>query len=141
MKSQIDEPELPDQAQLNQWIDELQRNEVARWTKFADHAVLILNRPFVLSRSGPRHRTWRWTWAWNLWDNRWLQLERGTGGQPVRLEVDYTYVVVVLHVPGHDPDLRRGRGVTTAEKSAVLRSHINLGHPQAKEFIRLLRVA
>ena len=33
------------------------------------------------------------------------------------------------------------RGVTTAEKSVVLRSHINLGHPQAKEFIRLLRTA
>ena len=57
MKSQIDEPELPDQAQLNRWIDELQRNEVARWTKFADHAALILKRPKVLSRSGPRHRT------------------------------------------------------------------------------------
>ena len=134
LKSQVDEPELPDQAQLNQWIDELQRNEVARWTKFADHAVLILKRPKVLSRSGPRRRTWRWTLGVEPLENRWLQIERGTGGQPVRLEVDYAYVAVVYTYPVMTQTYAEGegRGVATAEKSAVLRSHINLGHPHAR---------
>ena len=73
---------------------------------------------------------------------QWMLLEQAASGKTPTFEVKYKHVVVLYH---HQELLRRtfvsANGVTTSEKSTVLRAHVNLGHPHMKEFVRLLKAA
>ena len=99
--------------------------------------------PATIPASGPGHRKLRWTWVRNVWDDKWMLLEQGKMGKPPDFEVPYKHVIVMYH---HQERLEQhtyasAAGVTTSEKSMVLRAHVNLGHPHVKEFVHLLRAA
>ena len=118
--------------------------EKHQWFRFMDHAVLVCRgTPEQVPRAGPRQRNWRWTWALNPWDNKSLQIERGVSGKWRRFEAKYKYLVVMYSYPIMQESYVEESvgGITNAEKAAVMRCHINLGHPQVKEFIRLLKTA
>ena len=136
---------LPTRGDFEQWCDSMHHREMFHWHKFHDSAVLILRKPDSVPRSGPARRILRWTWAKGVLDGRWIQLERGQQGATPRFEVKYPFVVVLYYFPAINQVLATEEGknasISTQEKSMVLRAHVNLGHPQMKEFVRLLRAA
>ena len=133
-------PHLTDRGDLEQRMEELGRQDF-QWRKFHDCAVWVSNNKTHMPRQGPGHRTLRWTWVRNLWDNKWMQLERARTGKPPKLEVAYKAIIVLYYHPDLQFTYAEISAVTTAEKTMVLRAHINLGHPSVKEFARLLKSA
>ena len=133
-------PHLPDRGDLEQWMEELGRQDF-QWRQFHDCAVWVSNNKTHMPRQGPGHRTLRWTWVRNLWDNKWMQLERARTGKPPKLEVAYKAIIVLYYHPDLQFTYAEISTVTAAEKTMVLRAHINLGHPSVKEFARLLKSA
>ena len=131
---------LPDRGDMEQWAEELGRQEF-QWRQFHQSAVWVSSNATAIPRQGPGHRTLRWTWARNIWDNKWIQLERARSGKTPKLEVNYKVIIVLYHHPELSQHFAEISTVTTAEKSMVLRAHINLGHPSVKEFARLLKNA
>ena len=136
-------PRLPELADLLQWSEELDARDEFQWREFHGCAILVLQRPQSFPRNGPAHRTVRWTWAINPCDGKWLQLERARSGKPCNLEVKYDKVIVLYCFPDFQEIYAAGDEgrVTAGEKGMVLRAHVNLGHPQLKEFVRLLKAA
>ena len=136
-------PRLPERSDLEQWTEELGVRDHFQWREFHDSAVFVVRAPKQLPVRGPGHRLVRWTWARNPWDGKWMQLERARVGKPVSLEVKYEVVIVLFYFPEMQQIFAAegGNQITTAEKTTVLRAHVNLGHPSVKEFVRLLKAA
>ena len=133
---------MPDLGDLEQWIDELGRNKW-QWRQFHDSAVLVVCKPDQIPSCGPGHRNVRWTWVRNPWDGKWIQFEQARTGKPSKFEINYQHMIVLFHHGEFSLTFAEGSpsSVTTAEKSMVLRAHVNLGHPPVKEFVRLLKAA
>ena len=141
--SQQAQPEhMLELGDLEQWIDGLRMQEQQQWREFHGSAVLVVVKPKNIPTTGPGHRTMRWTWVKNPIDNKWIQFEQARSGKPNKLEVQYTHMIVLYHHGEINMTFAEtGPSITTAEKTMVLRAHVNLGHPRLKEFVRLLKAA
>ena len=101
-----------------------------------------MKKPLSIPQRGPGHRTVRWRWVRNVWDGKWMQLERAKTGKPKDLEVNYQHMIILFHHPELvNSTYINTNAVSTTEKRMILRAHVNLGHPQVKEFVRLLKAA
>ena len=134
---------LPGLADLEQWAAELNHRDAFQWRQFHDCAVLVARFPKHVPVRGPGHRLSRWTWARNPWDGKWMQLERARIGRAVVLEVNYEVVITLFHHADMSKTFANEEPtrISTSEKAMVLRAHVNLGHPNVKEFVRLLKAA
>lgn len=132
---------MPALGDLEQWIDELPRRQDQHWIIFLESAVLVVRKPFQVPTCGPGHRSLRWTWVKNPIDGKRLQFEQARTGKPKKLEVHYSFMVVLFHHPGINMVFGEASSISPAEKNMVLRAHVNLGHPSVKEFVRLLKAA
>eukprot|EP00435_Cladocopium_sp_Y103_P060316 s936_g22.t1 len=132
---------MPDLGDLEQWTDELPRQQDQMWRSFHDSAILVVRKPHQVPTCGPGHRSLRWTWVRNPIDGKWLQFEQARTGKPKKFEVNYGFMIVLFHHPEINMVFAETSSITTAEKNMVLRAHVNLGHPPVKEFVRLLKAA
>ena len=136
---------LPTTEERNYWIGRAQESEEPRrWRRVGDNMVLCLlagDEHFVPS-VGPGLRHLRW--IADLHHGQWSWREKGGHGQlhqPTQVPDTGTVVIYSTTNPGVQEEFASYEELTTQEKKAILRAHVNLGHPSQSEFVRLLKAA
>ena len=117
---------------------------VHMWRNYYGQAMYMSLRPgeALLPPIGPGHRNVRWTVV-KVGDREWRWIEQGVTG-PWHAEARKHAVVIVLYYWPETPEsliLVSAYDITDREKSEVLRRHVNMGHPNKREFARLLKAA
>ena len=136
---------LPTAEERSYWIERAQEcEEPRRWRRVGDNMVLCLlagDEHFVPT-VGPGFRHLRWTA--DLHRGQWSWREKGAQGQlhrPTQVPDTGTVVIYSTISPGVQEEFASYEELTTQEKKAILRAHVNLGHPSQSEFVRLLKAA
>ncbi|CAE7348803.1 RE1, partial [Symbiodinium necroappetens] len=114
------------------------------WKDYYGQAMYISLKPAeaLLPQIGPGHRTSRWTIV-KVGFKDWRWLEKGATGK-WHPEARKHQAVIVLYYWPEPPDSATyvaSYDLTDREKAEVLRCHTNLGHPNNREFIRVLKSA
>ena len=118
------------------------------WRDYYGQAMYISLEPAaallaaLLAPIGPGHRNVRWTVV-KTGDCEWRWIEKGASGR-WNSEARKHHAVIILYYWPEPPEnhvLASAYDLTDREKSEVLRRHVNLGHPNQREFARLLRAA
>ncbi|CAE7350344.1 RE1 [Symbiodinium sp. CCMP2592] len=117
---------------------------VHMWRDYYGQAMYISLKPAAafLPQTGPGHRCVRWTVV-EVADRQWRWIEEGAVGK-WHPEARKHRTVIVLYYwpePAESQVLASSYDLTDREKSEVLRCHVNLGHPNKREFARLLKAA
>ena len=112
------------------------------WRDHHGQAMFITLHPrrSVLPQCGPGGRSMRWT-AVMVKPGEWRWLEQGVSGRWHPEARSYSAIVVLYRWPEVAETYVLSYDLTDKEKSDVLRCHVNLGHPSAREFVRLLKAA
>ena len=147
---------LPVDVDLNWVIHEtLEMKWKEVWRDYYGQAMLVTLQPKVtlIPRCGPGHRNVRWMVGLKRPGEKWQWLEKGVSGELPPGCREFHNPVVLYRWPELKAPESRGEGLgasttyaTTSElsqreKSEVLRAHVNLGHPNTREFVRLLKAA
>eukprot|EP00439_Symbiodinium_sp_Y106_P054927 s200_g7.t1 len=147
---------LPVDVDLNWVIHEtLEMKWKEVWRDYYGQAMLVALQPKVtlIPRCGPGHRNVRWMVGLKRPGEKWQWLEKGVSGELPPGCREFHNPVVLYRWPELKAPESRGEGLgasttyaTTSElsqreKSEVLRAHVNLGHPNTREFVRLLKAA
>eukprot|EP00439_Symbiodinium_sp_Y106_P086029 s529_g30.t2 len=136
---------LPTPEERDYWIERAQEDDKSRrWRRVGDNLVLcLLPSDFgFMPAVGPGYRHLRWTA--DLHQGQWWWREQAAQGPPqgiARRPDSGTVVVYSAGLPDPVEDFASHQELTNQEKRAVLRSHVNLGHPSQDEFVRLLKAA
>ena len=136
-------PQLPPPEQLRDESFELRgQGKRARWTEEQGYLVMLCLDPrhVPIHPVGPGHRTLRWTAVRE--DDEWRWCEKECQG-PVDKTVFAANSAMVFYAwdKSESMTLAEGYELSVQEQRAVLRSHVNLGHPGRAEFVRLLKAA
>ncbi|OLQ05029.1 hypothetical protein AK812_SmicGene11762 [Symbiodinium microadriaticum] len=107
------------------------------WRDHHGQAMFITLHPrrSVLPQCGPGGRSMRWT-AVMVKPGEWRWLEQGVSGRWHPEARSYSAIVVLYRWPEVAETYVLSYDLTDKEKSDVLRCHVNLGHPSAREFVR-----
>ena len=100
-------------------------------------------RNVIVPTVGPGARPMRWT-ACTTGMDEWTWLEQNVMGAFDRRVHDYEKIIVIYRWPVPGPWMNTyvtTSDISNQEKAAVMRTHVNLGHPQTREFVRLLKAA
>ena len=114
------------------------------WRDYYGQAGYLSSRPSsaLLPQIGPGHRTARWTVV-KVGKKDWHWIEKGATGRWHPEARKHLAVTVLYYWPENDPKLvyASSYDLTDREKAEVLRCHTNLGHPNKREFVRVLKSA
>ena len=138
---------LPQDVDCQVLLDDIEKfgNGVRHlWKDYYGQAMYISLKPAqaLLPQVGPGHRTSRWTVV-KVGFKDWRWLEKGATGK-WHPEARKHQAVIVLYYWPESPDSSTyvaSYDLTDREKAEVLRCHTNLGHPNNREFIRVLKSA
>ena len=140
---------LPCSFEMHMWIRDLREPGLKLlWREYFGQVVVISleAKTVLLPKVGPGARPMRWTACCNGdHPEEWNCVEeRVMGAWNPRIR-NYEKVIVFYRWPV--PPATMGTCVSTTDitnqekKAAVMRCHVNLGHPQVREFVRLLKAA
>ena len=136
-------PQLPPPDKLRDESFELRgQGKRAKWMEEQGYLVMLCLDPrnVPIRPIGPGHRTLRWTAVRE--DDEWKWRKKESQG-PVDTKVFEANSAMVFYA-WDKPEtlvLAEGHDLSVQEQRAVLRSHVNLGHPGRAEFVRLLKAA
>ena len=119
--------------------------EPVEWINHLGHVMLVTTKVkgVIIPRVGPGARHLRWT-ACCDGHGEWTWIEEGKVGRVEKKVYDYEKAVVIYRwpTPSNISEVYvQTTDITNKEKAEVIRCHVNLGHPSAKEFVRLLKAA
>ena len=141
---------FPPEAFFNEWFRKA-KAEGSFYEKFDHRPVLVQWRPTAVAETGPKHTKFRTTLAVRKgdWKRKWETIEVFASGPCAAQVCDYI-VAVTFYMDGLAEDFaasgeRAGQtlrpGISHQDWSRLMKCHVNLGHPSAKEFARLLKAA
>ena len=96
-------------------------------------------RRIPIREIGPGNRPWRWTAI--LDGDKWRWCEKGCQGEMDGQVAQADAALVFYDWTPDASSYAEGFDLSVQEKRALLRSHINLGHPGRAEFVRILKGA
>ena len=136
-------PQLPPPEQLRDESIELRESgKRAKWMEEQGYMVMLCLDPqrVPIHPVGPGHRALHWTAVRE--DDEWRWCEKECQG-PVDKEVCEANSAMVFYAWDKPESLvlAEGHELSVQEQRAVLRSHVNVGHPGRAEFVRLLKAA
>ena len=141
---------FPPEAFFNEWFRKA-KAEGSFYERFDHRPVLVQWRPTAVAEIGPKHTKFRTTLAVKKgdWKRKWEIIEVFASG-PCAVQVRDYIVAVTFYMDGLAEDFaasgeRAGQtlrqGISHQDWSRLMKCHVNLGHPSAKEFARLLKAA